>query len=92
MSLQEKYDDAYKNAKLLNGGNRQDQLDFYGWAKVASGADFAEAKKPGIWDLEGKYKYGAWEKVVTAGLTKQQAQEEYVTRYEKLKNEHGLKA
>jgi hypothetical protein len=27
MSIQEKYDDAYKNAKNLKGGDQQDQLD-----------------------------------------------------------------
>ncbi|TID23389.1 gb [Venturia nashicola] len=92
MSIQEKYDDAYKNAKNLKGGDQQDQLDFYGWAKVASGADFAEAKRPGGFDFQGKYKYGAWEKVVMAGLSKERAQEEYVKRFEELKNKHGLKA
>lgn len=27
MSIQEKYDDAYKNAKNLKGGDQRDQLD-----------------------------------------------------------------
>lgn len=27
MSIQEKYDNAYKNAKNLKGGEQQDQLD-----------------------------------------------------------------
>lgn len=145
MSIQEKYDDAYKNAKNLKGGDQRDQLDvrdtssfihwqniranvcvlqLYGWAKVASGADFAEAKKPGTFDFvvrlpvfllhytntfdsilvcnlwaiqeltlcQGKEKYKAWEKVVKEGLTSEQAKEEYVKRFEELKNKHGLKA
>jgi len=91
MSIQEKYDDAYKNAKNLKGGSQQDQLDFYAWAKIASDADFAAQKKPGTFAFEAKAKYSAWEGAVKKGLSKDDAKKAYVERFEKLKNEHGLK-
>ncbi|KAI9718174.1 MAG: hypothetical protein M1828_006806 [Chrysothrix sp. TS-e1954] len=52
---------------------------------------FEEAKKPGMLDMQGKYKRQEWEKVVKEGVTPEEAQKKYVEFVETLKEKIGLK-
>ncbi|KAK6442235.1 hypothetical protein LTR95_001537 [Oleoguttula sp. CCFEE 5521] len=50
----------------------------YGLFKQGTGeTKFADAPKPGMFDLKGKAKYGAWEKV--KDMKPEEAQKKYVT-------------
>lgn len=51
-----------------------------------------KAEAPGTFDFKGKAKKAAWQKVVDAGVTPEQAQEQYVALIEKLKVEYGFDA
>ncbi|KAH7121231.1 acyl-CoA-binding protein [Dendryphion nanum] len=62
---------------------QDEQLSLYAYGKIAKGADFSEAKKPGMMDFAGKYKYNKWESYVKEEITPEVAEEEYI----KLANE-----
>ncbi|KAI9892488.1 MAG: hypothetical protein M1814_001445 [Vezdaea aestivalis] len=49
-----------------------------------------KAETPGIFDLKGKAKKAAWQKIVTDGVTPEEAQEKYVALVEALKEKHGF--
>jgi diazepam-binding inhibitor (GABA receptor modulator, acyl-CoA-binding protein) len=51
-----------------------------------------KSETPGTFDLKGKAKKRAWQKIVDEGVTPEQAQEKYVTLIEKLKVEYGFDA
>ncbi|CBQ73359.1 related to ACB1-Acyl-CoA-binding protein [Sporisorium scitamineum] len=55
--------------------SQDDQLKFYGLYKQATIGD-VNTKKPGMFDLAGKYKWEAWNK--NQGLSKEEAQQAYV--------------
>ncbi|KAF2433521.1 putative acyl-CoA-binding protein like protein [Tothia fuscella] len=86
------FDDAYKNAKNLAGAGQADQLELYGYAKIAKGEDISKAPKPGMFDIAGKTKRNKWQEFIDAGVTKDQAQKKYVEKFNDLKTKHGLKA
>ncbi|OAA58097.1 Acyl-CoA-binding protein, ACBP [Niveomyces insectorum RCEF 264] len=75
--------------KLTSKPTNEELLDIYGLFKVATGEDITKAPTPGMFDLKGKAKKNAWQKVVDEGLTPEQAQERYVEYIEKLKATHG---
>ncbi|ETS62112.1 hypothetical protein PaG_03672 [Moesziomyces aphidis] len=54
---------------------QDDQLKFYGFYKQATIGD-VNTKKPGMFDLTGKYKWEAWNK--NQGMSKEDAQQAYV--------------
>jgi diazepam-binding inhibitor (GABA receptor modulating acyl-CoA-binding protein) len=85
---------ATKESKQLNDKPTNDELlELYALYKVGTGADFAAAEKPGMFDLKGKAKYSAWKKVVEEDkLTPEAAQEKYVTLVETLKAKYGFDA
>lgn len=60
--------------------------------KVANGEDISKAEKPGMFDIKGKAKLSAWQKVHDEGLTAEQAQEKYVEAIEKAKAQYGFDA
>ncbi|KAG9995279.1 hypothetical protein KCU78_g18019, partial [Aureobasidium melanogenum] len=45
--------------------------------------------KPGMFDLKGKAKRNAWQKLVDEGVTPEDAQKKYVALVESLKKKHG---
>lgn len=45
-----------------------------------------------MFDIKGKAKLSAWQKVVDEGLTAEQAQEKYVEAIEKAKAQYGFDA
>lgn len=58
------------------------EAQLYGLFKQATVGDNNDAK-PGMFDLKGKYKWEAWNK--RKGLSKEDAQKEYIELVEKLK-------
>ncbi|KAI5451395.1 acyl-CoA-binding protein (ACBP)/diazepam binding inhibitor (DBI)/endozepine (EP) [Naganishia albida] len=52
-----------------------DKLMFYGLFKQANVGD-VNTDRPGMFDMQGKYKWDAWKK--NEGMSKEKAQEEYV--------------
>jgi diazepam-binding inhibitor (GABA receptor modulating acyl-CoA-binding protein) len=85
---------ATKESQQLTSKPSDDQLlRLYALYKIGTGANFEEAKKPGVFDIKGKYKYNAWKDAVEEErLTPEQAQEKYVELVEKLKSELGFDA
>ncbi|KAK4499266.1 hypothetical protein PRZ48_009779 [Zasmidium cellare] len=69
--------------------NQDQLLELYALFKIGKEE---EVKKPGLIDIQGKYKYQAWEKETKAGTTPEQAQKKYVELVEKLKKEIGTKS
>ncbi|KAG9231407.1 acyl-CoA-binding protein [Amylocarpus encephaloides] len=78
--------------KLTSKPSDKDLLELYALFKVAHGEDIEAAPKPGMFDLAGKAKKNAWAAKVDAGLTVDQAKEQYVALVEKLKESCGYDA
>ncbi|KAL3418604.1 acyl CoA binding protein [Phlyctema vagabunda] len=78
--------------KLTSKPGNDDLLEIYGLYKVATGEDISKAEAPGTFDLKGKAKKKAWQKVVDEGLTVEQAQERYVAKVEEMKTKYGFDA
>ncbi|WYZ46357.1 hypothetical protein EsH8_IX_000582 [Colletotrichum jinshuiense] len=78
--------------KLTAKPNNDELLELYALYKVGTGEDITKAPKPGMFDLKGKAKQGAWQKVVDESTTPEQAQEKYVTLVESLKTKYGYDA
>ncbi|KAL9007340.1 MAG: hypothetical protein Q9180_009689, partial [Flavoplaca navasiana] len=51
---------------------------------------FATATTPGAFDLLGKAKINAWERIVDEGVTAEQAQETYAVLVDSLKVKYGF--
>ncbi|CAJ2514130.1 Uu.00g022490.m01.CDS01 [Anthostomella pinea] len=68
----------------------KDLLELYGLFKVSNAEDISKAEKPGMFDMKGKFKMSAWQKIVDEGITPEQAQERYVKKIEELKGKHGF--
>lgn len=75
--------------KLTSKPGNDDLLELYALYKVATGEDIAKTPAPGMFDLKGKAKKNAWQKVVDDGVTAAQAQEKYVTLVERMKQAYG---
>ena len=71
--------------KLTSKPSNDELLELYALYKVSSAEDITKAPAPGMFDLKGKAKKNAWQKVVDEGITPEQAQERYVALVEKLK-------
>ena len=86
--------EAFKKAvvdskKLTSKPSNDDLLELYGLFKIGTGEDITKAPSPGMFDLKGKAKKNAWQKLVDEGVTPDQAQEKYVALVEKLKESCG---
>ncbi|KAK2025494.1 acyl CoA binding protein [Colletotrichum zoysiae] len=89
--------EAFKQAvidskKLTAKPSNDELLELYGLYKVGTGEDISSATKPGMFDLKGKAKQSAWQKVVDEGTTPEQAQEKYVALVNSLKEKYGYDA
>ncbi|KAF4126682.1 hypothetical protein GMORB2_0418 [Geosmithia morbida] len=83
------FDKAVNDSKKLTSKPNNDELlELYALYKVASGDDISKAPAPGMFDIKGKAKKSAWQKVVDEGITADQAKERYVALVEKLKESH----
>jgi diazepam-binding inhibitor (GABA receptor modulating acyl-CoA-binding protein) len=78
--------------KLTSKPNNDELLELYALYKVATGEKIADAPEPGMFDLKGKAKKKAWQKVVDEGITEEEAKSRYVTLVEKLKETYGYDA
>lgn len=78
--------------KLTSKPSNEDLLELYALFKVGTGEDISKAPAPGMFDLKGKAKKNAWQKVVDEGTTPEQAQEKYVALVEKMKEQYGYDA
>ncbi|KAI1514675.1 Acyl CoA binding protein [Pyrenophora tritici-repentis] len=61
-----------------SGPSNDEQLQLYGYAKIAEGKDFSAASKPGMFDMAGKAKYNKWKEFVDAGMSQKDAEDKYV--------------
>lgn len=83
MSLQAKFDAAVADSKNLS--ERPDNatlLQLYALYKQGTEGD-NETKKPGMMDMVGRAKWGAWDEL--KGKTKNAAMQEYIDLIESLK-------
>ncbi|KAK0701841.1 acyl CoA binding protein-domain-containing protein [Lasiosphaeria miniovina] len=83
---------AEDSKKLTSKPSNDDLLEIYALYKVATGEDISNASKPGMFDLKGKAKYNAWQKVVDDGITAEEAKEKYVAKLEEMKVTYGFDA
>ncbi|KAL6939887.1 acyl-CoA-binding protein (ACBP)/diazepam binding inhibitor (DBI)/endozepine (EP) [Hanseniaspora osmophila] len=56
--------------------SQDDLLKLYSYYKQATVGDNNKTERPGIFNLKDRYKWDAWEKL--KGMTKEQAEEEYI--------------
>lgn len=49
-----------------------------------------KAETPGTFDLKGKAKKRAWQKIVDEGVTPEEAQTKYIALIEKMKEQYGF--
>ncbi|KAI9833555.1 MAG: hypothetical protein M1826_007169 [Phylliscum demangeonii] len=83
---------AVQESRQLTAKPTNDELlQLYALYKQGSQDPAIEkAPNPGAFDLKGKAKKGAWQKLVDADVTPEQAQERYVQLVEKLKAAYGF--
>ncbi|KAM4056932.1 acyl coA binding protein [Hirsutella rhossiliensis] len=93
MPLSPEFEKAVVDSKKLTGKPSNDELlDLYALYKIANGEDIAKAPAPGMFDMKGKAKKNAWQKLLDEGVTPDQAQVKYVALVEDLKTKHGYDA
>ncbi|KEZ41274.1 hypothetical protein SAPIO_CDS7365 [Scedosporium apiospermum] len=83
---------AEDSKKLTSKPSNEELLELYALYKVGNGEDITKAPAPGMFDLKGKAKKNAWQKLVDEGVTTEQAQERYVALVEQLKEKYGYDA
>ncbi|OBT76478.1 hypothetical protein VF21_04015 [Pseudogymnoascus sp. 05NY08] len=72
--------------KLVKKPTNDHLLEMYGLYKQATQEPpIEQSENPGTFDLKGKAKKRAWQKVVDEGVTPEQAQEKYIALIEQLK-------
>ena len=81
MSLDERFQDAAARSKSLSNPGNDVLLQIYSLYKQGTKGDVS-GKKPGMFDMVGKAKYDAWEKL--KGTSQDDAKEQYVALIEKL--------
>ncbi|KXL49378.1 hypothetical protein M433DRAFT_5591 [Acidomyces richmondensis BFW] len=87
--------DEFKKAveesrKLKAKPTDSELLELYGLFKQGTqDPPFEESKVPGMFELKEKAKRGAWQKLVDAKVTPQDAQKRYVTLVNELKDKYG---
>ncbi|KAM0669931.1 hypothetical protein ACQRIT_002425 [Beauveria bassiana] len=81
---------AEDSKKLLAKPSNDELLELYGLYKVGNAEDISSAPAPGMFDMKGKAKKNAWQKVVDEGISAETAQERYVALVEQLKTKYGF--
>jgi len=90
--------EAFKQAvidsrKLVSKPSQDELLQLYALFKQGTQDPPTEsAENPGTFDLKGKAKKRAWQKVVDEGVTPEDAQKKYVALVEELKEKLGFDA
>ncbi|KEQ67597.1 acyl-CoA-binding protein [Aureobasidium melanogenum CBS 110374] len=82
---------AVEDSRKLQAKPSDDELlQLYGLFKQGTQDPPIESSdKPGMFDLKGKAKRNAWQKLVDEGVTPEEAQKKYVALVESLKKKHG---
>ncbi|KAK5093356.1 acyl-CoA-binding protein (ACBP)/diazepam binding inhibitor (DBI)/endozepine (EP) [Exophiala xenobiotica] len=85
------FQDAVKASKQLTQKPSQDELlQLYAYFKQAQqDPPIDKAPAPGTFDLKGKAKKKAWQKVVDDGVNPKQAEQKYVALVNELKDKYG---
>lgn len=86
--LKAQFDAAVQYIQTAEGGfqpSNELKLEFYALYKQATEGDVS-GKKPGMLDIVGRAKYGAWEKA--KGLSKDEAMQRYIDRLQELREQH----
>ncbi|KAF2484896.1 acyl-CoA-binding protein [Neohortaea acidophila] len=83
---------AVEESRKLKAKPSDDELlQLYGLFKQGSqDPPFEDSPNPGMFDLKGKAKKGAWKKIHDEGVSAEDAQKRYVELVEKLKEKHGF--
>lgn len=87
--VKEQFDDAVKYVQNAEGSfqpSNELKLQFYALYKQATEGD-VKGKKPGMLDVVGRAKYGAWEK--HKGSSPDQAMQQYISLLEEQKKKSG---
>ncbi|KAI4131530.1 MAG: hypothetical protein LQ338_001164 [Usnochroma carphineum] len=86
------FEKAIKDSRNLKAKPDNDELlELYSLFKQGTqDPPFAEAPKPGMFDLTGKAKYNAWQKVADSGMKPEEAQQKYVKLVNSLKEKYGF--
>ncbi|KAI4251520.1 MAG: hypothetical protein L6R42_008352 [Xanthoria sp. 1 TBL-2021] len=86
------FEKAVKDSRNLKAKPDNDELlELYSLFKQGSqDPSFAEATKPGMFDMTGKAKYNAWKAVDDDGVSAKDAQEKYVKKVNSLKEKYGF--
>uniref|UniRef100_A0A0D6QT57 ACB domain-containing protein n=1 Tax=Araucaria cunninghamii TaxID=56994 RepID=A0A0D6QT57_ARACU len=81
------FDAAVKaSSQLSEKPSNDDLLAMYALFKQASqDPPIESAEKVGMFDLKGKAKRGAWQKIVDEGVTPEEAEQKYIALIEKMK-------
>ncbi|KAF2795905.1 hypothetical protein K505DRAFT_373616 [Melanomma pulvis-pyrius CBS 109.77] len=79
-----KFTQLYNEVRGLKGPTNDEQLELYGWAKIAKEEDFSAQKKPSALNLRDKYKYASWQRYVNEGLSPKDAEKQYIELAERL--------
>lgn len=90
----EAFKQAVQDSRKLKAKPSQDELLLL-YALFKQGTQdppIEGAENPGTFDLKGKAKKRAWQKVVDEGITPEEAQEKYVALVEQLKENLGFDA
>ncbi|KAK4929983.1 acyl-CoA-binding protein (ACBP)/diazepam binding inhibitor (DBI)/endozepine (EP) [Elasticomyces elasticus] len=84
------FETAVKESKQLEKKPGQDELlSLYAYYKqTLQEPPIHEAPAPGTFDLKGKAKKKAWQKVVDAGVTPEQAEQKYIEHVNELKGKY----
>ncbi|KAF2098874.1 acyl-CoA binding protein [Rhizodiscina lignyota] len=70
--------------KLSSEPSNDDKLKLYALYKIGKGDKIEDAKKPGMFDMQRKYMYNAWQEEVKAGTAKADAQKKYIEKVNEL--------
>ncbi|CAD5210661.1 unnamed protein product [Bursaphelenchus xylophilus] len=82
------FEEAVEKVKNLKTSPSNDELlEVYALFKQATVGDNTTAK-PGLFDLKGKAKWGAWD--AKKGLSQDDAKAKYVALYEELAAKYGV--
>ncbi|KAL8669638.1 MAG: hypothetical protein Q9168_005781 [Polycauliona sp. 1 TL-2023] len=86
------FEKATKESRNLKAKPDNDELlELYSLFKQGSqDPSFADAPKPGMFDLTGKAKYNAWKAVDDDSVSAKDAQEKYVKKVNSLKEKYGF--
>ncbi|KAI9882305.1 MAG: hypothetical protein M1823_005948 [Watsoniomyces obsoletus] len=80
-----------ESRKLTAKPTNDELLELYALFKQATqDPPIEESDSPGAFDLKGKAKKRAWQKIVDEGVTPSEAQTRYVELVETLKNNYGF--